>query len=283
MNMRVGSLILVASAILTSGCVVGERHEATIQRRFPAAGINTLKVDEVDGSLSVQAGNSDEITLIAHVRSRGARAEPDQPNGGYFISEISGDTLRVGQKHGKVQIHIPFIFGSKTQIDYDLRVPARVALDLKTVNGRISTRGTEGEADITTVNGPIDIETGGMQEIYAKAVNGHVRAKFLRGFSGATLRTVNGGVEAFLPPTASFTCSLSQVNGDFEASFPLSIHSNPGSRRVSGEVNGGRYELQIATVNGDVEVQHVKAPVPPEPPPEVPAAPPAPAAPPGTR
>jgi hypothetical protein len=50
------------------------------------------------------------------------------------------------------------------------------------------------------------------------------------------------------------------VNGDFEASFPLSIHSNPGSRRVSGEVNGGKYELQITTVNGDVEVQHLPQP-----------------------
>jgi len=27
--------------------------------------------------------------------------------------------------------------------------------------------------------------------------------------------------------------------GDVEAAFPLSIHSHPGSRRVSGEVNGG--------------------------------------------
>ena len=58
------------------------------------------------------------------------------------------------------------------------------------------------------------------------------------------MKTVNGGVTAALPPSASFTGDFSQVNGDFEAAFPLNIHSHPGSRRVSGEVNGGRYELQ---------------------------------------
>jgi DUF4097 and DUF4098 domain-containing protein YvlB len=81
-----------------------------------------------------------------------------------------------------------------------------------------------------------------------------VRAKFLESFQGARFKTVNGGVEAILPQNASFAVDLSQVNGDFEASFPLSIHSNPGSRRVSGEVNGGRHDLKIVTVNGDVEL-----------------------------
>ena len=53
---------------------------------------------------------------------------------------------------------------------------------------------------------------------------------------------------------ASFAVSLSQVKPPFEAAFPLSIHSSPGSRRVSGEVNGGRFDLKIVTVNGDVEL-----------------------------
>ena len=32
------------------------------------------------------------------------------------------------------------------------------------------------------------------------------------------------------------------------------VPANPGSRRVSGEVNGGEHELKIVTVNGDVEL-----------------------------
>ncbi|MGZ7031839.1 MAG: DUF4097 family beta strand repeat-containing protein, partial [Thermoanaerobaculia bacterium] len=118
--------------------------------------------------------------------------------------------------------------------------------------------------------------------ISARTVNGRVVAKFLETFQGAKLKTVNGSVEAQLPSTASFACDLSQVNGDFEASFPVSIHSHPGSRRVSGEVNGGQYSLKIVTVNGDIQLANSPAaPAAPSSPssPSAPAGPLAPAAP----
>ena len=125
------------------------------------------------------------------------------------------------------------------------------------MGSRIVTRGVEGETQATTVNGRIDIETPGIAELRATTVNGKMKAKFTRDFQGARFKTVNGGVEAFFPQNASFAVDLSQVNGDFEASFPLSVHSNPGSRRVSGEVNGGAHELKITTVNGDVELSRL--------------------------
>ena len=274
---------LVALTFFALSCGVGERRQTTITRTWPAEGIRTLKLVEVDGSVTVKAGASDQISLVARVKHARSRSRGDDPNQGLFRAEIDGDTLRIGQRRsGRIHISIP-LFGHKSpQIDYELLVPPSVALDLKTVNGRITTRGTEGEVELVTVNGGIDAETSGVHELYAKAVNGQVRAKFLREFNGAKLKTVNGRVEAILPDTASFTCNLTQVNGDFEASFPLAIHSNPGSRRVSGEVNGGRYQLQITTVNGDVEVQHLSLPAAPPVPamPEVlPVPPPQPTAP----
>lgn len=259
MNRLRPGVYLLAAALLTS-CAVGEKHDVTVQRNWPAAEIRTVKVDGVNGSLSVQAGAGDKVQLVAKVRSRGIEPSKSDPNFGYFESNIDGDTLRIAQKKNRVQVSFPFFRGNDLQIDYELLVPPTIAVDLKTVNGRIATRGTSGEATMTTVNGTIDAEIGGEHEVFAKSVNGRIRAKFVSGFAGAKLKTVNGGVEAILPQTASFTCNLSQVNGDFEATFPLSIHSHPGNRRVSGEVNGGRYQLQITTVNGDVEVQHVPAP-----------------------
>lgn len=262
MNTGVARLYL-ASFFVLAGCVAGARHDATIQRRWPASSIKTIQVVDVDGSMDVEAGAADEVSLVARVHSIGIEPRSNRENQGWFDTDLSGDTLRIGRDRGRVHIGFPFVLRSKLQIDYTLRVPPQVALDLKMVNGRVSTRGVDGETDVTTVNGPIDVETSGANELSAKTVNGSVHARFLRDFRGARLKTVNGGVHALLPPTASFTCDLSQVNGDFEAAFPLTIHSNPGSRRASGEVNGGQYELQITTVNGDVEVQHLPAAAPP--------------------
>ncbi len=270
---RLRPAVFLLAAVLFTACAVGEKHEVTVERNWPAAGIRTVKVDGVNGSLSVQAGTDDKVELVARVRSRGITPSKDNPNFGYFEANVEGDTLRIAQKRNRVTVSIPFFRSDELQIDYDLKVPPSVAIDLKTINGRIATRGISGEATMTTVNGTIDAEIGGEHEISAKSVNGRIRAKFVSGFAGARLKTVNGGVEAILPQSASFTCKLSQVNGDFEATFPLSIHSNPGSRRVSGEVNGGRYQLQITTVNGDVEVQHIPPPVAPPAPPAAPALP----------
>ena len=278
MNRFLNRLSLFGALLVITGCAAGERHYEVIQRQWPASAIRTVEVDGVDGSLSVEAGAADQVTLVAHVRSAGIEPRNREDNHGYFDTDLSGDTLRIGQQRPRTRVGFPFIFRAKMEIDYELRVPPTVALDLKMINGRIASRGVNGATEMTTVNGPIEVETGGSNELSARTVNGSVHAKFLTDFRGARLKTVNGGVEAILPPTASFTCDLSQVNGDFEASFPLSIHSHPGSRRVSGQVNGGQFELQITTVNGDVEVQHIGPPRPPAPPrapaPPTPPAPP---------
>ncbi len=230
---------------------------ATITRSWPAASVRELRVFEVDGSISVEAAPVSEISLVATAHGD-LEIQKGVENDGLFETRLEGDTLRIGRhekKRGKFKLNIPFLFGhEEKRIDYVLRVPPSVTLEVMTVNGKIVTRGVEGETQATTVNGRIDIETAGLNELRATTVNGRVKATFTRDFQGARFKTVNGGVEAIFPQNASFAVDLSQVNGDFEASFPLSIHSNPGSRRVSGEVNGGRHDLKIVTVNGDVEL-----------------------------
>lgn len=269
MNMSTRNIFLVAALTLAASCTLGPTHDETISRRFPAAGVRRLELQEVNGSVDVSAGPADTITLVAHVHARGQEPDARKDNKGYFETNLEGETLVVGRR-GERHVRFPFVFSTRNvSVNYDIKVPPQFELELRTVNGRIATRGIDGETDAVTVNGPIDIETSGTRELRAHTVNGPLKARFLQTFHGAQLKTVNGGVVAVLPPNASFACDLSQVNGDFEASFPLSIHSHPGSRRVSGEVNGGQYELRIVTVNGDIRVENGAAnmalPTPPAP------------------
>lgn len=292
MNSRKRTLYLLAAiSLLTLGCgAAGERRTDTITRSWPAGAIKRVDVHGVDGNVDVTAGGSNEIALLAHVRSRGVEPKPNLDNKGYFDTSVEGDTLAIGEQRG---VHSRgrwfFLSTNDVQVDYELRVPSTVDLEVKTVNGRVATRGTSGEIQAHTVNGSVDVETAGSREVELGSVNGRVQARFLTDFAGARLKTVNGSVHAVFPPSASFACDLSQVNGDFEAAFPLSIHSHPGSRRVSGEVNGGRHDLRIVTVNGDIRLENgnPSAPAAPAPPaapssttsPAAPPTPPAPAAP----
>jgi hypothetical protein len=254
------SFAILTLLLATAGCGQVEHRvhgtdEATVTRSWPAAGIREIQVVEVDGSIAIDASTDDQISLVATAHGDLDR-KPGAENEGLFDTVLEGDTLRIGRK--RVNKRFRFFFDlEEKKIDYALRVPASVTLNVSTVNGKIATRGIDGETAARTVNGTIDIEMAGTHPLEATTVNGRVRAKFLTGFQGARFKTVNGGVEATLPQTASFKVDLSQVNGDFEASFPLSIHSNPGSRRVSGEINGGEHSLKIVTVNGDVELNRL--------------------------
>jgi len=276
MNSRRRTIYSLAAVVILSGCVAGERRTAHIEKSWPAGTIRHIEVREVDGAIHVRAGEADKITMVADVRARGIRPDPRKDNEGYFRTEVDGDTLMIGRRSSH-SFRFPIFSFNESMISYDLTVPPGVELDLHTVNGRITTLGVSGETNATTVNGVIDLETAGTNEVSAKSVNGYIEAHFLKDFRGASLKTVNGRVVAVLPRDASFCGDFSQVNGDFEAKFPLNIHSTPGSRRVSGQVNGGKYELHITTVNGDIKVDN-GAPIPPQPPMVVPVTPPPPPA-----
>jgi hypothetical protein len=270
MNSRKHLFYSLLALLLAGGCkIVGERKIVHIDRRWPAAQVRHVEVHEIDGTIDIQAADTNEITLSAVVHSR-IPAKPNQENQGFFRSELDGDTLTIGRK-GERRWGIHFGWDDDYRVDYELRVPQAVALDLQTINGVITARGVDGEIRATTVNGIVNIETPGTNEVEARAVNGRISAHFVKDFHGASFKTVNGRVVAVLPPSASFIGDFTQVNGDVEAAFPLNIHSHPGSRRVSGEVNGGRYSLHITTVNGDIKVENGGPAAPPPPPPPPPA------------
>jgi len=262
MRKTTATLCLLAGFLLTAACnhervhgAGGSEKTVTINRTWPAAAIENLQVAGVDGTISVEAADTNEISLVA-VASGDLELKADKDNQGIFDTTVDGNTLRIGRQQ-KTNRRFRINLGwnrERTRIQYTLKVPAKVSLDVTTVNGRIVTRGIEGNTEANTVNGSIDVEVAGINNLEASSVNGRVKAKFTRDFQGAKFSTVNGQVEAILPQTASFTVDLAQVNGDFEAAFPLSIHSHPGRRRVSGEVNGGQHELKITTLNGDVQL-----------------------------
>jgi hypothetical protein len=154
----------MTAVILAAGCDVrSERRfsnarRATITRNWPATGIAEIKVFEVSGSITVEAAPGNEISLLASAEGD-LDVQKGQENDGLFKTEIVGDTLRIGRKTEKRK-GWSFIWDTDdVEIDYVLKVPPSVALDVSTVNGRIATRGTEGETEASTVNGTIDIET----------------------------------------------------------------------------------------------------------------------------
>jgi DUF4097 and DUF4098 domain-containing protein YvlB len=140
-------------------------------------------------------------------------------------------------------------------VAFEVEVPAGVRFVGRTVNGGISARGIEAEAEAHTVNGGIDVEAMGSTR--AETVNGGIQARI--GGAGWTkplhLKTVNGGIEVTLPADTAADVEASTVNGHIDTDFPLTVQGRFNRRRVRGSIGGGGPRLELETVNGPIELK----------------------------
>jgi DUF4097 and DUF4098 domain-containing protein YvlB len=141
------------------------------------------------------------------------------------------------------------------EVTFEVRVPAGVEFRGATVNGDITARDLDGKASLATVNGDIDVETGGVAE--GTTVNGSITARLGRADWGRSLKftTVNGGIRVSLPRGASTEVEATTVNGTVESDFPITVQGrlHPGSLR--GRIGDGGRSLDLTTVNGSIRLE----------------------------
>ena len=207
--------------------------------------------------------------------------------------EISGDTKKTG-----IRTHFPErTEGVSYSVGYEIRLPARANLKLRTSNGAVSVSGIEGEVRGHSSNGTITIEnvkgavtaetSNGL--IYCRVVRGKIQAHTSNGkidcrdafgdldaqtSNGAievqlagplgpqerlTCRTSNGSIHVALPGNSSFNLQAHTSLGRISNDFPLTLRGDLGGRDVSGKVGAGGAEVNIRTTNGAIKIDAMGA------------------------
>src|SRR5882724_7534583 len=141
-------------------------------------------------------------------------------------------------------------------VDFEVRVPAGVEFNGKTVNGEMSAEGLKGDAHVGTVNGSVRVTTTGLAE--ASTVNGSVYAQMGRADWTDELEfsTVNGGITLILPPGKLDTeVRANTVTGDIETDWPLTVSGRFSQRRLHGTIGAGGRGLSLSTVNGEIRLK----------------------------
>ena len=218
----------------------------------------TLQIKGVNGEIRAvsTSGNQVEVTADKHSRR----------------SDLSSVEIKVVQDAGGVTICAIYpsrrhentcAAGSGGQnsdnndvaVDFQVKVPAGVKFDARTVNGSVSATGLRADAWASTVNGSVEVETTGEAE--AETVNGDVRVNMGRmdGTGSMRFSTVNGRVDVSIPDGVGLNVSASTTNGDISTDFPLTVRGRFGPRQLSGTIGGGGRSLSLQTVNGDIELR----------------------------
>jgi DUF4097 and DUF4098 domain-containing protein YvlB len=282
MNLR--PLLLTAVLGVTTVALA----DSTFDKTLNVSGQADLYVSTGSGNIHVAPGSGNQIHIVGHVHAGwssfgdvNARIQRIVDNPPIVQN---GNTVRVGE----VTDHSLF---NNVSIDYDVTVPADVALNLHSGSGdveannvgrfvsaasgsgNVRVRGTHGPVDVGSGSGELQVDDAGAGDIKARTGSGNIRVNgFNGGFTGKTgsgdieafghlqnggmVSTGSGDVRLHLTPDSRFTLEASTGSGDIRVKMAGVVAANTDTSRhhVTTEVNGGGPALQIRTGSGDIEI-----------------------------
>lgn len=235
-------LITVAGGAGTSYAM-----EREWQREFPLSPGSSVSVENVQGSIWVEAWDRAQVEATVAMRS----AAP--------TDRLDDVQVAVEAGHGSLAFHTLYPGDLKTpvRVDYHLRVPRQVRLEqLSTLEGAIAVRDVEGLVNARSLHGDIEgINITG--SVAARALTGNIRVS-LRSLPDKarplTLETVNGGVVLELPARANADVELATVAGHILGHYAFEASATPGDSTKHIQLGAGGVHIKLRTVRGDLRV-----------------------------
>jgi hypothetical protein len=219
--------LLSVSALLTPGLAAQQDRNDFNWHRALAAG-KTIEIVGINGAIFAEGTSGREVEVRATKRARKSDVASvtfevvEHANGVTICAMYPSDGRRENEclEGGKGRMNNR---NNDVEVEWTVKVPAGVELAARTVNGRVEAQGLTAPAYARTVNGSISIETTSWAD--ASTVNGSITARMGRADWDGSMdfSTVNGGITLYLPSSASFEVSASNVNGGMSTDFPLTI------------------------------------------------------------
>lgn len=234
------------------------KAEDTWSRTYKLSPAGRLELINVNGRITASPAEGAELVIEAR---RTAKARSDEA-----AKELLA-RLEIREEASDASVRIesrpPRLNGfSGHSIEWTIKVPKGVVLDLRTVNGGVRLNNLSNEIHAKTTNGGVHGAGILSKTVEASAVNGgidfEVAAPLAEGDS-LQLDTVNGGVMLKLPQESKATISARCVNGgvnvdELEITREQGENQSERRRRLNGTMNGGGAEVKLNTTNGGVHL-----------------------------
>lgn len=227
-----------------------ERFEQT----YPLSANGTVNVSNVNGSITVEAWDRNEVKLEATkiADSKETLAEitlqiEAKPNS--FCVEVDHDSWHNrsgGEKWTR---------NRKMEVQFRLTVPRGAILnEIETVNGSVTVSNFTNQTRVSAVNGSVTA-TNLRGAANLSTVNGTVVADFdrLEASSKISLSTVNGKVNLSIPSDSNATLKADSVNGNIRNEFGLPVRKGKYvGRDLYGKLGSGDTQVKLDSVNGEL-------------------------------
>lgn len=235
----------------------------TWSRTYKVAANGRFELINVNGRITAEPADGPEVIVEGR---KTAKASSDEA-----AKELLGKLEireEVGESTVRVESRPPRLQGfSGHEIEWVVKVPKGVVLDLRTINGGVRLRNLSNEIHAKTTNGGVHGEGIVPATIDASAVNGGIEFELaapLDSSDSIEFETVNGGVSLGLSPESKATISARCVNGgvhveDLDVARDEQSNDFERKRRLNGTMNGGGAKVNLSTTNGGVRLTRVEA------------------------
>jgi hypothetical protein len=278
--------LLATSALLllsTSAFAADSKFERTLNTSAQP----DLYVSTGSGNITIHPGEGNGIHIVGHVHagwamfgdieSRIKRVVDNPP-----ITQ-DGNAIHIGEAHDHELYN-------NISIDYDISVPAEVALNLhsgsgdirvsqvgrfltaSTGSGNVTDDGSHGTVDVNSGSGDLRLELGGSGDVKARTGSGNIHIEGLHGsLSGrsgsgdidarghltgaANLASGSGNIRLHLTPDAHFNLEASTGSGGIHVGFPgAPMQDEHSKHHLTAPINGGGAPVEVRTGSGDIQI-----------------------------
>lgn len=230
-----------------------------------------LVVEMLVGSISVSGYEGREV-VITGGGVESLVEDPDQvPQRAEGLRRVSNGqrTLTVEEADNRIVINAMSPFHTINNLM--IRVPRGTSLELTSMTGDIRIEDVNGEIQIQAMNGSVRLE-GVSGPALVENLHGDIVASFLAANAGGmptSLSALSGDIDLTLPSSARASLRMRSTSGDVYTDFDFDAstssetvdESTDGRRRVrvggavTGAINGGGPEIQLATFHGNIYVR----------------------------
>lgn len=264
--------LIVAAGLGTAACdietgangqfsvdIASGKATDTWTRTYTVAADGRFELINVNGRITAELADGKEVVVEGR---RTAKARSDEA-----AKELL-DKLEIREEVGtstvRVESRPPRLNGfNGHEIEWTVKVPKGVVVDLRTVNGGVRIEGLSEQIYAKTTNGGVRGRNIVAEKIEASSVNGGVDIELSAALDSTDvieLTTVNGGVSLGLAPESKATIAARAVNGGVRVS-DLTINREDESvtdferrRRLNGTMNGGGARVNLSVTNGGVRI-----------------------------
>ena len=222
-------------------------------REVTLAGRDDLSLTAVNGSITVEAWEGDEIRVLARIQVKGDDAE--EVAGDVKIHTEDGEVYASGPRKNNKGWSKMFGGGDRAwRVSYRVMVPNEIELAVKTTNGSIAITGVDGDIEFNTTNGGVKVyDAGG--DVEGSTTNGGVYVGLDPGDwdgDSVDLHTTNGGIELELPREIDARIEARTTNGGVRVAHPVTIEKSSRTRLNGTIGDGSKALLRCRTTNGGV-------------------------------